>query len=85
MRLHDGYQTCPRCSGAGCYRCHKTGHLVQCPICGASELEYTKKQDDDTYRCLCGAQFDRGGQVILAPEVEKKANAKKPPHKLKGS
>jgi hypothetical protein len=80
MRLKDGYQTCPRCQGQGCYRCHKQGFLVQCPICANSELELMTKNDDQ-YRCgACGGEFTKAGDVVLlpAPPVKKPTPKKKP-------
>lgn len=66
MRLRDGKQDCPRCQGRGCYRCHKHGYLVQCPVCMNSELELIG-MEDDKYRCgACGAFFDQSGDVVIA-------------------
>lgn len=63
MRLKDGYQICPRCGGKGCYRCHRKGYLVSCPVCANSELELFTK-DGNEFHCLaCDARFDKSGTI----------------------
>lgn len=76
MRMKDGKQTCPRCNGNGCYRCHRRGYLVQCPICANSELELIT-QNDDVYKCMaCSGVFTESGDVILTNTEKPKPKPK---------
>jgi len=64
MLLKDGYQTCPRCQGNGCYRCNRKGYLLVCPTCANSEIEFFRKGDDG-FRCIvCGTIFSKGGNIL---------------------
>jgi len=81
MRLKDGHQICPRCGGQGCYRCHRQGFLVQCPVCANSELELITK-NEDRFKCgACDAVFTKAGDVILTGQPEPKKPTQLPPKK----
>lgn len=70
MRLKDGEQVCPKCQGAKCYWCRRTGKVVQCPVCMNQEHELFLK-DEDEHQCLaCGARFIASGELV--PRDEKK-------------
>jgi hypothetical protein len=71
MRLKDGVQKCPKCLGAGCFSCARTGEVTSCPACGNVDLF---ERSGDEIRCsICRTVFDKGGQVhgiLEEPEVD---------------
>jgi len=62
MRQKDGYQSCPKCQGVGCWHCGNKGHVVRCPACGMVDHEI---ELGDEYECqVCGSVYDKKGQLL---------------------
>ena len=72
MRLKDGYQTCLKCDGDGCYWCRKSGWMAQCPVCMNSEPELISK-DENEFDCLaCESRFDKAGKLVIKDKPKPK-------------
>jgi len=62
MRTKDGYQVCPRCSGAGCWHCQRKGYTVRCPRCGDVDSQV---DDSPNFKCLvCDTKYSKSGQIV---------------------